>query len=469
MMTAMALTRRAFLGTAPAGLMRGQAGGRRPNVLFLLGDDHRWDALGCMGNRIIQTPNIDGLSRSGVTFENNFVTTAICVTSRASIFSGLYARNHGILAFNQQFTREQFDRTYPAQLRKAGYRTGFVGKYGLDGDELPSDRFDYWRGFRGQGKYFPKGEPGPHLTEIMSEQAVEFIDGSKGDEPFCLSVSFKAPHVEDDDPRQFLYDPRDEALYRDVTIPMPRTADPKYISMLPLSVQRSEARRRWAVRFATPALYQESVKSYVRLVTGIDRAVGAMLKALDARGLRENTVIVYTGDNGFYLSEHGLAGKWFMHEESIRTPLIVNDPRTSRLRGARLKQMSLNIDIAPTLLDMAGVKGGAAMQGRSLIPALRGSREAWRSEFFYEHNFAHAWIPKTEGVRDSRWKYTKYVSNKPAEEELYDLQADPLEERNLSGAAAQAGEMKRLRARHAAWVQALEGWDATRKWVDPAQ
>jgi arylsulfatase A-like enzyme len=467
MMSAMATTRRAFLSTAAAGLLSGQTG-RRPNLLFLLGDDHRWDALGCMGNRIIQTPNIDGLSRGGVTFENNFVTTAICVTSRASFFSGLYARKHGILAFNQQFSDEQFDRTYPALLQKAGYRTGFIGKYGLDGGTLPEKRFDYWRGFRGQGKYFPKGEPGPHLTQIMSEQAVEFIDGAKANEPFCLSVSFKAPHVEDDDPRQFLYDPRDEGLYRDLSIPLPKTADREYITMLPLSVQRSEARKRWAVRFGTPRLFQESVKSYYRLVTGVDRAVGDMLKALEARGLRENTVVVYTGDNGFYLGEHGLAGKWFMHEESIRTPLIVNDPRTTRMRGMRTRQMALNIDIAPTLLAMAGVGGGERMQGRSLIPALRGSREAWRSEFFYEHNFPHAWIPQTEGVRDSRWKYTKYINDKPPEEELYDLQADPLEEKNLAGEAAGAAELKRLRARHAAWLKAMDEWDGTRPWVDPA-
>ncbi len=452
---------------AAAGLLHGQTGTRPPNLLFLLGDDHRWDALGCMGNRIIQTPNIDALSRSGVTFENNFVTTSICVTSRASFFSGLYARNHRILAFNQQFTGKQFDGTYPAQLRRAGYRTGFIGKYGLDGGELPAKGFDYWRGFRGQGKYFPKGEPGVHLTQVMSDQAVEFLEGSKQDQPFCLSVSFKAPHVEDDDPRQFLYDPRDAALYRDATIPVPKTADPRYIAQLPLSVQRSEARKRWAVRFGTPGLYQESVKSYYRLVTGVDRAVGDMLKTLEARRLRENTVIIYTGDNGFYLNEHGLAGKWFMHEESIRTPLIVNDPRTSRMRGARLKQMSLNIDIAPTLLDLAGVRGGEAMQGRSLIPALRGSREAWRNEFFYEHNFAHGWIPRTEGVRDTRWKYTKYVSDSPPEEELYDLLADPLEERNLASASSQAAELKRLRGRHATWAGALESWDGTRPWVDP--
>jgi arylsulfatase A-like enzyme len=137
------------------------------------------------------------------------------------------------------------------------------------------------------------------------------------------------------------------------------------------------------------------------------------------------------------------------------------------MRGMRTRQMSLNIDIAPTLLDMAGVGGGERMQGRSLIPALRGSREAWRSEFFYEHNFPHAWIPQTEGVRDSRWKYTKYVSNKPAEEELYDLQADPMEERNLAGEAAGAAELKRLRERYAVWLRALQEWDGTRPWVDP--
>jgi arylsulfatase A-like enzyme len=465
MMAAMGVTRRTFIGAAPLALVRGAA--RPPNLLFLLTDDQRWDSLGCMGNPIVRTPNIDGLARAGVTFTNHCVTTSICVVSRASIFSGLYARNHGILAFNQQFSSDQFVRTYPAVLRRAGYRTGFIGKYGLDGGTLPEDGFDYWRGFRGQGNYFPKDPGGPHLTEIMSGQAREFIEAAKPGEPFCLSVSFKAPHVQDEDPRQFLYDPRDQALYRDVTIPPPLVNDPRCLAAFPLSVERSEMRRRWAVRFSTPELYQESVKSYYRLITGMDRAVGEMLAALQRGGLTNDTVVVFTSDNGFYLGERGLAGKWLMHEESIRVPLIIRDPRIST-GNVRRSAITLNIDLAPTLLDLAGVTSGPPMQGRSLTPLLSDARLPWRNEFFYEHRFKNDWIPQTEGVRGERWKYTLYVNEQPRFEELYDLGSDPLEVHNLARSPAQRPTLDRLRARHQAWVSALEAWHGETPWRDPA-
>ena len=200
--------------------------GTRPNIVFLLTDDQRWDSLGCMGNKIVQTPEIDRLSSQGVTFTNNFVTTSICMTSRASIFLGQYARAHKINDFSTAFTAEQFRRTYPQLLRRAGYHSGFIGKYGV-GDEMPVNEFDYWQGFPGQGKYFPQGEPGKHLTELMGDQALEFLERAPRDRPFCLSISFKAAHVQDEDPRQFLPSPATEGLYRDVAIPMPKTADPR--------------------------------------------------------------------------------------------------------------------------------------------------------------------------------------------------------------------------------------------------
>ncbi|MBI5283140.1 MAG: sulfatase [Candidatus Solibacter usitatus] len=445
----MSLTRRTLLASLA------QPARRRPNIIFLLTDDQRWDSLGCMGNPIVRTPNIDRLSRDGVTFGHHFVTTAICVTSRASIFTGQYARCHQVLAFNQQFTPEQMARTYPSILRAAGYRTGFIGKYGLDKPPAPKDAFDYWAGFLGQGRYFPEGEPGPHLTSIMTGQAREFLSSTRADQPFCLSVSFKAPHVEDESPRQFLPDPPDRVHYNNVTMPVPKTMDPRYIAQLPLSMQRSEARRRWAVRFSTPALYQESVRNYYALITGVDRAVGAIVAELDKLGQRENTIIVYTGDNGFYLGEHGLAGKWFMHEESIRVPLIVQGPGIAR--GRRVDLMTLNIDLAPTLLDLAGAAAPGAMQGRSLRPWLAGESPHWRGEWFYEHHFRNnGWIPSTEGVRTDRWKYTSYVEESPVFEELFDLRADPLEERNLARDPRHASTLAALRGRHAAWVKALD-------------
>lgn len=447
------MTRREFCA-APA-LLNLQSR-RRPNLIFLLGDDHRWDALGCMGNPRVHSPNIDSLSRSGVTFRNHFVTTAICVTSRASIFTGQWARTHQVLDFNRQFTPQQHARTYPGVLRAAGYRTGFIGKYGLDQPPAPKDQFDYWAGFLGQGKYFPQGEPGPHLTDIMTGQAREFLNGGNSSQPFCLSVSYKAPHVQDEDMRQFLPAPEDQQRYAGVRMPVPKTMDTGAITHLPLSVQGSEARRRWAVRFSTPDLFQRSVRNYYALVSGIDRSVGTILAELDRLGQRDNTILVYTGDNGFYLGEHGLAGKWFMHEESIRVPLIASGPGISA--GRNVNAMTLNVDLAPTLLDLAGAPAPDSMQGSSLSGFLRGAPPPrWRSEWFYEHRVrANGWIPATEGIRTERWKYTLYPEEQPGFEELYDLGADPLEERNLAREAAHSGTLQLLRARHRTWIQSLE-------------
>ncbi len=420
-----------------------------------------------MGNRILRTPQIDGLALAGTRFHNMFVTTAICVTSRASIFTGLHAHAHRIWGFKDSFAPELFSRSYPALLKQAGYRNGFVGKWGIDGGKMPEQAFDYFRGFQGQGDYFPQpGHKGRHLTDRMGDQMVEFIEGCKPGEPFHLSVSFKAPHVQDQDPLQFLPDSRYSSLYRDAEIPMPETAAPQYISQLPLSVQGSEARRRWAVRFSTPELYQRSVKNYYRLITGIDEQVGRLREALARRGLAENTVIVYAGDNGFYLAEHGLAGKWFMHEESIRVPLVIYDPRAPRTeRGQAVEPMALNIDIAPTLLEYAGVAAPASMQGRALQPLLRGRRVPWRSDFFYAHLFEHEWIPKTEGVRTTEWKYTEYPEENPRFEELFDLRTDRSETRNLAKDAAHFSRLSALRARRQEWLAALAKWTPECNWA----
>ncbi len=460
-------TRRSFVAAAAGAPALVAQRTKRPNLIFLLTDDQRWDALGCMGNRIIRTPNVDELGRNGVIFTNNFVTTSICMTSRASFFSGLYLRSHKINDFGTSFTEEQYSRIYPVVLRRAGYRTGFVGKWGV-GNEMPTDRFDYFAGFPGQGHYFPKRpDTDLHLTELMGDQSEEFLRGSGPEQPFCLSVSFKAPHVQDQDPRQFLHSPETKELYADVEIPVPRTADARYIQMLPVEVQRSEARRRWAVRFGTPELYQESVKSYYRLISEVDTVVGRIREQLRRMQADDNTVIVYAGDNGFYLGEHGLAGKWFMHEESIRTPLVVHDPRLPRsAQGQRRSEMALNIDVAPTLLSIAGVSP-PPMQGRDLTPLIGGETQAWRREWFYEHLFEHEWIPRTEGVRTESWKYTRYLDTKPEFEEIFDLTRDPLEEQNLARTMEHSDRLVELTERWKAWRSGLEAWTPDSKWSDP--
>jgi arylsulfatase A-like enzyme len=427
----------------------GEALKSRPNIVFLLADDMRWDAMGCVGNKIIQTPNMDSLAARGVLFKNHFVTTSICCVSRASIFSGQYARRHGIEDFHTDFTPEALAQTYPQLLRAAGYRVGFIGKYGV-GDKLPKEAFDYWKGFPGQGRFFEKGDP-VHLTSKMGDQAIEFIKGGDGTKPFCLSVSFKAPHAQDAAPREFPPDARDEDLYKDATIPLAKTAvDEKFFNALPESVQNSEGHRRWKKRFATPEMAQATAKDYFRLISGIDREVGRILQTLNELKIAENTVVIFTSDNGDFLGERGMADKWLMYEESIRVPLIVFDPRLPEGRRAqKVDAMSLNIDLAPTILDLCGVEAPKSMQGRSVLPLVRGETPApaWRTEFFYEHHTETKILPPSEGVRNERYAYIRWLNIEPLVEELYDIQADPLEEHNLIAAPEHKAALDALRAR----------------------
>lgn len=408
---------------------------KRPNIIFLLTDDQRWDALGCMGNEILKTPAIDQLSAQGVTFNNMFCTTSICAISRASIMTGQYARRHGIVGFRTPYSPKQLKESFPMQLRKHGYRTGLIGKWGIGG-KLPVDQYDYWKGFPGQSRYFPKGEKGKsqHLTEIMRNQSLDFLDGCKTGQPFMLQLYTKAAHCQDGDSWPFQPDPKYNDLYADVQIPKPPTATEAHYAQLPSFLKTSEARTRWHVRFENPELYQKSVRDYYRLINGIDDTVSAIRARLAERGFADNTVFIYTSDNGFYLGDRGLAGKWFMHEESIRLPLIIQDPRLSKKQwGTRRDQIVLNIDIASTIFDIAGLKPPVSNQGKSLMPLVRGEDPQWREEFLYEHRFAYKTIPQSEGIRTKRWKYVRYVETNPLHEELYDLKMDPLEESNLAG------------------------------------
>jgi arylsulfatase A-like enzyme len=463
------MTRRSFLRTtgslALASWASGAAQQKRPNIIFLLTDDQRWDTLGVAGNRLIHTPQMDRLATEGVRFRNAFVTTSICVSSRASIFLGQYERRHQVADFAQDFTPQQLRSTYPLLLRRHGYRTGFIGKYGV-GRNLPQEQFDYWKGIPGQPRYETTDEDGNaiHSTRLFGRQAIEFLRGSPSEQPFCLSISFKAPHVQDGDPRQFIPDPAYDDLYRDVTIPatVPQASD---LDPAMPEFMRSEAamtRKRWHLRFENDALYQEMVKNYYRLISGVDEVIGKIRRELARRGLADNTIIALMGDNGFYLGERGWAGKWYGHEFSIRVPLIVYDPRLPESRRGRTRdEMALNIDIAPTLLDLAGVPAAEEMQGRSLVPLLQGKTVTWRSDFLYEHTFhvppqhreAAGYIPASVGVRTSRYKYLRYFEQTPVYEELYDLQHDPLEQHNLASSVEHATLLDQLRKRCDALIE----------------
>ena len=466
-------SRRQFLQTAAAAgaasVLPAANSERPPNILFLLTDDHRWDMFGAAGNPIIETPNLDWLAHHGTRFRNHFVTTAICAVSRASMFTGLYARCHGIRNFRSGLSEEQHRYSYPVRLRQeAGYRTGFIGKHGVGSAEeiaAAGEHFDYFEGFPGQGQYFVEGRA--HMTTHMGNQAVEFLNGSSQDKPWSLSISFKAPHVQDGVPPYMLSDPLYDDLHRERKIPPFPHMDGAYYNSLPEALKNSESRVRWEQLFKTPELWEESVKGYYRLIHGVDVQIGRLLGELENRGMLDNTVILFSGDNGFYLGERGFAHKWYMHEESIRTPMMVCDPRRPASHGQVRSEMSLNIDICPTILSLAGLEAPPSMNGRDLNPLVDGKRPEWRKEWFYEHLFENPKIPKSEGVRTESWKYFEFFELQPKYEEMYDLAHDPGEDRNLVGDKKYAEQLDRMRARRKAWIANLEAWKVDQPWSEP--
>lgn len=453
----------AALVDAGSGVARSAEAIERPNIIFILTDDLRWNTLGCMGDAVVHTPRIDRLAADGVTFTQTFATTPICMASRVSIFSGQYKRRHQIDDFRTGFTPDAWALTYPVLLRQAGYRAGFIGKFGVGGRpyiQAMASEFDYWRGLAGQGgEYFidPNDPEQKHTTARMGDQALEFLAGCGVDQPFCLSLSFNAPHARDGKPREFQPDLRDETLHATDVMPVPPAADEGFFQCLPPFVQRSEGRTRWQRRFATPEMAQATRRDYYRLVAGIDREVGRILDTLAGRGLEKSTVVIFTSDNGWLAGDRGLTDKWLFYEESIRIPLIVFDPRLAPgRRGARIDALALNIDFAPTLLDLAGVTPPDTMQGRSLKPLLAGAAPPdWRTEFFVEHHFAPTIIPPSEGVRTSRWAYLRWLAPNPELEELYDLIADPQEARNLAGDPGHASVLQELRQKRLRFLAEL--------------
>lgn len=427
----------------------------RPNIITLVTDDQRWDAIGCAGNTIIQTPNMDLLAQNGAHFKNAFVTTPICAASRASIFTGLYERTHGYTFTKPPLSKTHIDISYPYLLRQAGYRTGLVGKFGIKVKEgLEKEKFDFFKPAR--LPYFHKvNGKRKHLTDINTDRAIEFLHSCKRTQPFCLSLSFWAPHAVDGDPKQYFWPASCDHLYQNVTIPPPKTSDPEFFEAQPEFLRNSLNRERWYWRFDTPEKYQKMVKGYYRMISGVDMALGRLIEELRKLNMDQNTVFILMGDNGYFLGERGYAGKWTMHETSIRVPLIIYDPRReSSQRGLELSEMVLNVDITPTILDLAGISVPKMIQGNSLLPILEGKSTKWRSEVFCEHLWDHPKIPQTEAVRTTHWKYIRYPQH-PEFEELYDLSHDPREENNLINKKHYAKQWIKLRTRCDRMIEVL--------------
>lgn len=435
----------------------------RPNIIFILTDDQRYDALGYAGNTLAHTPEMDQLAKSGTYFKTAIVTTPICAASRASIFTGLHERTH-LYNFQTGPIRPEFMRlSYPKLMREAGYYTGFFGKFGVNYNGL-NQLFDTYESYDRNGRYpdrrgyFYKTLNGDtvHLTRYTGEKALEFIDEAPAGQPFCLSLSFSAPHAHDSAPDQYFWQPEQDQLLANGEVPGPDLAEDRYFNSLPQAVREGFNRTRWHWRYDTPEKYQHSVKGYFRMIAGIDREIGMIRQKLAEKGLADNTIIILMGDNGYFLGERQLAGKWLLYDNSIRVPLIVYDPRVKEHRD--ISDMALNIDVPATMLDAAGIASPASWQGKSLLPVVSGKAAGLdRDAILTEHLWEFVNIPPSEGIRTDRWKYFRYVNDHSAEE-LYDLSKDAKEINNLAGDPAHRASLQAMRSQ-------LE--QLTAKYADP--
>ena len=443
MATTRPISRRQFLSTLGlAGLTLAagrtgfaQAPAKPRNLVFILIDDMRFDAMGFM-NPYYETPHMDQLAANGMVFENCFVTTSLCSPSRASILSGQFAHTHGVLDNGTLLPKGT--PTFPQELQKSSYNTAFIGKWHMGGSsDAPRPGFNHWVSFRGQGNYRDQtfnvnGEQVPrkgHTTDLIADYAVDFLKDT-GDGPFCLYLSHKAVHAHFDPPERY------KGSYAGKEFPKPASmanTEENYRGK-PEWVKRQ--RQSW---HGVDGMYNEKmdfdtfVKSYPELLRAVDDSVGRVVETLRAAGKLDDTLILFTSDNGFQFGEHGLIDKRTMYEASIKVPLIAHCPALFK-GGQRRTELVQNIDFAPTMLEAAGRPIPDTVQGRSFYGVLDGTEKNWRDailyEYFWERAFPHT--PTVLGVRTERHKFMRYHGVWDRYE-LYDLQEDPDEMNNLLG------------------------------------
>jgi len=454
----------------------------RPNILYIMADDHAAHAISAYGSRINQTPNIDRLAKEGIRFDHVYATNSICTPSRATILTGKYSHVNGVPVFNR------FDGSQPTAakyLQAAGYYTGMIGKWHLGSDPTG---FDYWIILPGQGVYHdptfiePSGRRviRGYVTDIITDLSIEFLRNRPKDKPFFLMCHHKAPH------RPWDPDDRHAGLYEDRDIPEPATLRDDYAGRADaareatMTIARDLTYRDLKIKPPTPLegpelakwnrtkpdvitieaggqkktltgdellkwKYQRYIKDYLRCIASVDDNVGRMLDFIDREGLSRNTVVIYTSDQGFFLGDHGWYDKRFMYEESIKMPFLVRWPGAAR-PGTSQAAMALNVDFASTFLDLAELKAPADMQGRSLAPLIRGQRpKGWRTSWYYryyhdpgDHNTrAHYGIRTETHKLIYFWKKDQW--------ELYDLVKDPEELHNRYNDPRYAATVKRLK------------------------
>jgi N-acetylglucosamine-6-sulfatase len=421
--------------------------GARPNILLVLVDDLAAEVMG-QGSRFpfLACPNVSRLQREGATFTQAFVPTSVCSPSRASLLTGAYAHQHGVVV-NDVRDLDDTLPNFPALLGASGYDTGFVGKWHMDSaSSAPRLGFDYWLSFAGQGVYKDPylNENGRefrrhgYLTDILTEYAVDFIQAPRK-KPFCLIVSHKAGHV------PFEAAPRHKNAFRGATLPEPpnfaetfsgKPAWQRRYKLCGLARQEWEACEGVELPEELPLepwnARDGALLEHLRTLLAVDEGLGVLLEALDSVEQLDNTVVIFTSDNGFLLGAHRLYDKRTMYEESLRVPLVVRDPKRVRA-GSRFAQLVSTLDLAPTVLEAAGVAPPESMQGASLAPLFKGTGAPWREVFLYEYfqEVPGPGVPTILGVRTERWKYVHYPDLPDDLDELYDLHTDPHELRNL--------------------------------------
>lgn len=415
----------------------------RPNILFFLVDDQRNDIMSCAGHPIIQTPTVDNLAKNGIRFVNAFVTTSICAASRASILTGLYESKHNYTFGKPLLKTEFMNNSYPFLLKKAGYETGFIGKFGVSieqPDSILTKMFDFYKPTQKTGPHFIKLIDGSkrHSAEVKGDEAVKFIKSQSKEKPFCLSISFNAVHAVDKNKTpgndgHYPYPKAVEHLYENIEMPKPELSDLDIYEDHPEFLKNSLNRERFFWRWDEEEKYQENMRAYFRMVSGYDNIMKRVITALKKNGLEKNTVIIFSADNGYYMGNRGFAGKWSHYEESLRVPMVIYDPRTPvKTVEKTIDKIALNIDIPATILDLAGISQPKNYQGKSLLPFLNDEKiESWRASFLCEHRMEHDKIPKFVGVREQRYVYANYYEQNPPYEYLHDLHKDPKQLENL--------------------------------------
>lgn len=394
-----------------------------PNIIFILSDDHRWDAMSCMNHPFISTPNLDKLAEQGVHFENTFVTTSLCSPSRASFLTGQYAHTHGVKNNLTQWNNDNI--TFLEILKAAGYDTAFIGKWHMPGEIPPLrgiDRFITFTVQAGQGRYFDcpliidgveTPRPGTYITEDLTDYALDFMEKER-DNPFCLYLSHKAIH------HQFLPPPELDGLYDEVELELPY----EYNTWIGMTNGLTYS--------GVIGPMEPHYRNYCEAIVALDQQIGRVMQKIEEMGIAENTIVVYAGDNGYFWGEHKLVDKRWPYEEAIRIPMIIKDPRTIQNQGRRSQELALNIDMAPTILDLAGIPIPDNMEGKSVKPILQNRDFNLRDSFLYEYYKEFPYnTPELNAVRTRNYIYIDYEGGRP--HELYDIIEDPRTQINLMG------------------------------------